>query len=167
MLNAVRTLLSQHSSASIVVTGHSLGAAQATFALVDIKTKINPSNHIIFYSFGSPRPGNQAFSDYVMTLYSDYKRVVHLNDCVPHLPLTAMGFNHAGEEIWYNDANNDGAYKICQNFIGKPENNQCSDTQIIDGAAAHIVYVGVPITKSCTQVAMINDEEYAKSFLME
>jgi putative lipase involved disintegration of autophagic bodies len=42
MLNAVKALYAAHSNAAVVVTGHSLGAAQATFALIDIKKTVNP-----------------------------------------------------------------------------------------------------------------------------
>lgn len=165
MLNAVKSLLAAHPSAQVAVTGHSLGAAQATFAFIDIKTKINPG-HVVFYSFGSPRPGNQAFSDYLMTMYGDYMRVVHLNDCVPHLPMTAMGFNHAGEEVWYNDSNNVSSFKICTNFVGKAENPTCSDTQLIDSATAHGVYMGIKVTGQCTQISF-DEEPQIKAFLTQ
>lgn len=158
MLNAVKSLHSAHPSAAVAVTGHSLGGAQATFAFIDIKNQVNPGS-LRFYTFGSPRPGNQQFSDYLMTMYGDYKRVVHLNDCVPHLPLTGMGFNHAGTEIWYNDASNNNNYKTCANTVGKPENPTCSDTQIIDGAAAHMVYMGIPLTTQCNVPSTENNYE--------
>ncbi len=57
-----------------------------------------------------------------MNLFPNYQRIVHLNDIVPHLPMIAMGFNHAGDEIWYNQANNAEAYIICQNKPSQPEN---------------------------------------------
>jgi Lipase (class 3) len=68
-----------------------------------------------FYTFGSPRVGNEIFSSFVMTEFADhaYKRVVHFNDIVPHLPLTAMDFNHAGDEIWYNDESEALSYVVC------------------------------------------------------
>lgn len=104
VLNAMRHLVSEHPSASILYTGHSLGAALVTFAAVDVQEEINPSNLVYFYSFGSPRTGNQAFSDHVMTLFPSYFRMTHAADIVPHLPMTQLGFNHAGTEVWYNKA---------------------------------------------------------------
>ena len=103
-LNAVSHLMSLHSTAKIIVTGHSLGAALATFAALDIKTMLQPKTQILFYSYGSPRAGDQGFSDYLMTQFpgTNYHRVVHTNDIVPHVPITVMGFNHGGNEVWYN-----------------------------------------------------------------
>ncbi len=104
MISAVRGYIADHPDATIIVTGHSLGAAMSTFAALDIKQQINPKNEIIFYSFGSPRTGNQAFTDYIFSQYPEgaYQRIVHYNDIVPHLPPTEMGFNHAGDEVFYN-----------------------------------------------------------------
>lgn len=57
MLGGVNNLLAAYPTAQVIVTGHSLGAAQATFALLDIKNIFNPE-HLVFYTFGSPRVGN-------------------------------------------------------------------------------------------------------------
>ena len=104
VIPAVQGYLNEHNDATIIVTGHSLGAAMSTFAALDIKQKIMVNNTFRFYSYGSPRTGNQEFSDYIFSMYPNgsYKRVVHYNDIVPHLPITEMGFNHAGDEIFYN-----------------------------------------------------------------
>jgi triacylglycerol lipase len=53
----VKNLLSAHFTASIFVTGHSLGGALATFAAADIKRSIG-SSKITIYTYGSPRTGN-------------------------------------------------------------------------------------------------------------
>lgn len=45
------------------MTGHSLGAAEATFAALDIKRTIGRVD--IFYNYGTPRIGNDKFADYV------------------------------------------------------------------------------------------------------
>ena len=43
VIAAVRDYLAEHLTASISVTGHSLGAALATFAVLDIKEQIKPT----------------------------------------------------------------------------------------------------------------------------
>jgi phospholipase A1 len=55
----------------MLITGHSLGAALATFAAVDIKENLNPKRAMHVYNFGSPRTGNQAFTDLVMGMYPE------------------------------------------------------------------------------------------------
>ena len=88
VISAVKSLLSLHTTAKILVTGHSLGAALATFAALDIKETLNPQRTLRLYNFGSPRTGNQLFADHVMTVLPEgtFFRVVHSNDIVPHLP---------------------------------------------------------------------------------
>jgi len=112
--SAVKTLLNLHGQDSpILFTGHSLGGALATFAILDIKNTLKPPGTLKFYSFGSPRIGNDVFTDYFMnTLPNVYQRVTHYTDVVVQIPPRQMGFNHAGNEVWYyNDKGLD--LKIC------------------------------------------------------
>jgi predicted lipase len=147
LISAVKQLLASHPSASILVAGHSLGAALATFAAVDIKETLNPKTNFKLYNFGSPRTGNQAFTDHVMRLFPEgtFYRVVHSNDIVPHLPVTGMGFNHAGTEVWYPATGTELGHQICQNSIGAPENPTCADTVPVwnYSNACHLIYVGI------------------------
>ncbi len=93
MLSAIQNLRTKHASAGIDVTGHSLGAAFATFAAVAIKRNYGFSS-FTFYTFGSPRVGNQAFSDYVFSQFPNglYQRVTHYNDVVPHVAPHFLSF---------------------------------------------------------------------------
>jgi len=117
VLSAVKALHVAHPTASFLFTGHSLGGALATFAGVDVKESISTSNAMSMYTFGSPRTGNQAFSDHVFALFGSngYQRVTHNNDVVPHLPPTPFGFNHAGDEVWYQNPGTDLSYTLCDN----------------------------------------------------
>jgi len=78
--------------------------------MLDIKRNVKFSNPIKFYSFGSPRLGNQVFTDYFMTLFTDetYQRITHYTDIVVQVPTRGMGFNHAGTEVWYYNDEHDG-----------------------------------------------------------
>jgi predicted lipase len=142
---ALKPLLEAHPEASILYTGHSLGAALATFAAVDVQEELQPRGEAFFYTFGSPRTGNQAFSDHVMTLHPNYFRMTHAADLVPHLPLSEMGFNHAGTEVWYRNPGLDMTHVLCVNGLGAPENDQCCDTIVIPNPNDHMQYVGIDL----------------------
>lgn len=75
----------------------------ATHALADfIKSKINVD---FFYTFGSPRVGDDNFSSYVKKIYTGFKaRVVNKHDPVPHLPFETWGFTHINTEVYYYES---------------------------------------------------------------
>lgn len=117
-METIRLLKDQHPSALIVVTGHSLGAALATFAAVDLITLFElPAEKFVFYNFGSPRTGNQAWTDLIFSLFpTGSYRITHSNDPVPQQPAMILGFSHFANEIWYNvDSNTDKSFKECEN----------------------------------------------------
>jgi hypothetical protein len=145
-------LISLHPKSQILVTGHSLGGALGTFAMLDIKRSLKFTNPIKFYSFGSPRVGNQAFTDYFMTMFADqtYQRLTHYTDVVVQVPPRQMGFNHPGSEVWYYNDAFDGLKKVCSSSIGQPESGWCADSYLFTtGIDAHLHYLGKPISGMC------------------
>jgi triacylglycerol lipase len=103
---------------TIVVTGHSLGAALATLAGTDLIK--NGYNNSIVYNFASPRIGDQTFVDIVNSSIKVY-RIVNESDLVPNLPLAVepnfvtptnpLIYAHCGElksfsENWFSILNN-------------------------------------------------------------
>ena len=83
------------------ITGHSLGAAVATVAALDIALK-NPqlSEQIRLYTYAGPRVGDPIFARKCSQLLPNSYRVVNLADSVPLVPSSKMGKNylHVGEE---------------------------------------------------------------------
>ena len=69
---------------------------QSTRAVQNIRVVGFPATH---YSFGSPRVGNQAFSDYVQSL-GVVQRITHYQDTVPHVPLESWSFVHVVNEVY-------------------------------------------------------------------
>lgn len=67
----------------IIVTGHSLGAAIATLAALDLKQ--SSYNNVVIYSFASPRIGDGAFISLVNTTLPLY-RFVNICDIIPNMP---------------------------------------------------------------------------------
>jgi hypothetical protein len=151
--SALSNLIALHPTSQILVTGHSLGGALGTFAMLDIKRNLKFSNPIKFYSFGSPRVGNQAFTDYFMSMFpaETYQRVTHYTDVIVQVPPRQMSFNHAGTEVWYYNDAFDGLRKVCTNYIGYVESGWCADSYLFTtGIDAHLNYLGKPISRMCT-----------------
>jgi feruloyl esterase len=96
--SAVATYVKDHPSAGVYVTGHSLGAALAALAALDLTLQQQPLKAV--YTFGQPRIGNQAFAHYLnQTLAAPLFRVVHHRDPIPHLPAQEWGFYHPPTEV--------------------------------------------------------------------
>eukprot|EP00121_Abeoforma_whisleri_P015060 Awhi_evm1s13885 len=41
-------------------------------------------------------------------------RVTHATDVIPHYPLQSMGYNHFGNELWFDKRNNIESRKYCE-----------------------------------------------------
>jgi hypothetical protein len=66
-----------------------------------------------------------------------------------------QGFNHAGEEIWYNDDHAVFQHVFCQYSQGKPEDESCSDSLYVFDPSAHMTYLGIGIIDQCDTPAYI------------
>ncbi|KAK7749772.1 hypothetical protein SLS53_000351 [Cytospora paraplurivora] len=87
-----------HPNYTLVVTGHSLGAAVGTLAAVELRNKGYACD---LYTYGSPRVGNLAFVEYVNSQAGAEYRVTHYDDPVPRLPpMSLFGYFHTSPELW-------------------------------------------------------------------
>lgn len=94
----VRELLAAHPNASVMVTGHSLGAAVAAICAFELEF-LDKVQVEALYTFGEPRVGNADFSGVLHNSSIDVFRVTHFRDVVPHLPPTWIGFQHTTREV--------------------------------------------------------------------
>jgi type II secretory pathway pseudopilin PulG len=133
--NAVEAQLKAIKATRVIFTGHSLGAALATLALVDIAPTISVPSFL--YNYGSPRVGNLQFMTYYQSLVSTSYRIVNRADIVPHVPTVSMGFHHVAQEVWWNTVTH---YKICDN---SGEDKTCSDSVLIPNIQDHLDYLGI------------------------
>ena len=119
-----RQLLKQPNNTKIFVTGHSLGAALAAHCAAELGASRHSLGFPIagVYTFGQPRVGNQAFADFYMTGTHVSWRLTHHKDPVPHLPMEALGFQHVGTEVYFNEDNSQ--FKVCD---GTAEDHSCAD----------------------------------------
>lgn len=77
----------------VIVNGHSLGGAVATLSALDLKADL-------CVTFGSPRVGDDVFSQYYDAIYRHrHLRVVHSNDVVPRVPC-AFNYRHCGTLVY-------------------------------------------------------------------
>lgn len=138
MLIALKNYKNLHSSASISVTGHSLGAALAalcTAELTHLGYKLKPT-----YNYGMPRLGDDNFYKwyYGSSNIAGTFRVVHHKDPVPHVPFNNWGFHHFPYEVFYEDDYT--KYKVCDTTGEDPTcgNKYAVDANVVD----HARYMG-------------------------
>lgn len=83
------------------ITGHSLGAAIATLAAMEI-VQIAPQfqDKIQLYAYAGPRVGSQTFAKIHSQLIPNSYRIVNLGDSVPLVPPITLGnsYTHLGQE---------------------------------------------------------------------
>jgi len=106
-------------SCPIYLTGHSLGAALATVAAVDL-SRLGLTITQLF-TMGSPRVGNSAFAKYFGSFKISSLRLVNEGDIVPHLPGQAFGYHHIPTESWFHN----GVFVPCND---SGEDPKCSDS---------------------------------------
>merc|ERR1712065_14072 len=87
----------------VIVTGHSLGAALATIAAVDLTLMNLDGLKVRLFNFGSPRVANEKGAEFFSTRLSEKYRVTRVKDVVPHLPFS-VAFSHISGEF-YQDEN--------------------------------------------------------------
>ncbi|CAN0128907.1 unnamed protein product, partial [Hapterophycus canaliculatus] len=93
LADRILKLADYHPTFTILVTGHSLGAAAAAVCATDLTQRLGiESERVLLYTLGEPRTGDGVFAtgleDYVGTAY----RIVHHRDVVPHLALCCHGW---------------------------------------------------------------------------
>ncbi|KAK0215107.1 Alpha/Beta hydrolase protein [Armillaria fumosa] len=137
VLSSVQSALTSTGAQSVVVTGHSLGAALATLDALMFRDALTNIS-IQTTTFGSPRVGDQAFANFVDSSLSNegFARITNKADPVPHLPPLFLDFVHAQGEVHLGDA---GAV-LCEGQENKSD--ACADgvgpLAIADGVGDHI-----------------------------
>jgi triacylglycerol lipase len=94
----------------IYITGHSLGGALAQIA----SAVLGDDQVAACYTFGSPRVGNIYFDLWVKP--PSY-RLVNYADIVPQVPLSVMGYRHAGDPRYLPDVAIDSPYRFEPNLL--------------------------------------------------
>ena len=138
MINDLKSLKGKYPNAKVVISGHSLGGAMSNFAYIDACDALGQVD--LFITFGGPRVGDSTFAAYLTSKpcgVTEKIRVVHNRDPVPHVPPTLFGFQHANEEVWYDEGSK--TYVTCP----QPEQSNCSSQilEILLNPIDHIDYL--------------------------
>lgn len=146
--NAVRKARKLHGHSDVVVTGHSMGGALASFCALDLAMSFG-SNNVHLMTFGQPRVGNAAFASYFAQYVPYTVRMTHERDIVPHLPpyfffLAKLTYKHFPREVWEHEVDGNTTYQVCD---GSGEDPNCcrSVFALFWSASDHLTYMGVEI----------------------
>lgn len=104
---ALKAAREKYPGYKVHLIGHSLGGAVAALAALELRLGLG-WHDVLVTTFGEPRVGNQKLADYVDRAFRlldqteedrlSYRRVTHVGDPVPLLPLSEWGYrSHAGE----------------------------------------------------------------------
>ncbi|OJD40793.1 lipase class 3 [Diplodia corticola] len=139
VVDAIETAKAANPSYQIVATGHSLGGAVATLAAADLR---NSGYDVALYTYGAPRIGPAALSDYITAQGNNY-RVTHLNDPVPRLPTLNMGYVHISPEYYISSANDVAVTANDINtYVGNSNLSGNAQWGLAVDVAAHLWYFG-------------------------
>lgn len=145
-------------SGKLIITGHSLGAAQATHCAIALHTHGLAIDHL--YTMGQPRVGNDAFANWYDRLGLDHWRVTHHRDPIPHLPWRGLGnYKQVLREAYYKDANADSPTKLCD--PGFAEDPTCADQFNDELSTLHITdhwsYLGFSFAADVIRCTLSDD----------
>ncbi|KAI0295641.1 Alpha/Beta hydrolase protein [Multifurca ochricompacta] len=101
VLSAVKSGLQSTGLKSVLVTGHSLGAAIATMDALMLRQNLDPSTAIKTVVFGLPRGGNQAYANLIDSTFGsgEFTYVTHGHDPVPNVPPRLLDYQHSSGEV--------------------------------------------------------------------
>jgi len=151
VVTALMALAQEKSGYSIVVTGHSLGAAASNIAALDLLVNQGYTS-VQVQNFGCPRVGDSTYSAYWNSIVGNSMRMTHDADIVPHLPPQLFNFQHETTEVWGTDS----GYTVCNGN----EDPTCSDSvPVLDYSVSdHLSYMGVSCCDGPTaNIAMPNN----------
>lgn len=140
---SIRDVLWRHPGAPVYCAGHSLGAALATIAALDLR-KVVGIEDVRLYTFGSPRVGNYVFARWFETIVTEHWRFTHNRDIVPSVAPTYMGFWHVSREVWIVDyaVTNETLVGFCDST---GEDSRCHNSQCLLGLCSsigdHLLYL--------------------------
>jgi len=152
ILAATKALVTRYPKFSVLVTGHSLGAAIASLTASAISAAKIVSSPLALYTFGEPRVGDFEFARTFDKMIPNAWRTIHYIDPFPHIPLCEyilvngpipvcnpcahpdIFSYHQGTEVWYNITASkfspQDPHTVCQTGWPYNEALDCSTGQV-------------------------------------
>ncbi|KHG24732.1 Lipase [Gossypium arboreum] len=156
----------------IMVTGHSMGGAMASFCALDLVVN-HEAKSVQVITFGQPRIGNAAFASFYAKLVPNTIRVTNDHDIVPHLPpyyyyFPQKTYHHFPREVWlYSLGLGSLVYRVEKVCDGSGEDPTCSRSVTGNSIMDHLNYYGVDLMcqewRSCRIVMDPRVAEYGKT----
>ncbi|XVE65664.1 hypothetical protein DITRI_Ditri08aG0018300 [Diplodiscus trichospermus] len=172
ILYAVKKAKELYGDLDVMVTGHSMGGAMASFCALDL-TVNHEAKNVQVMTFGQPRIGNAAFASYYGKLVPNTIRVTNGHDIVPHLPpyyyyFPRKTYHHFPREVWlYNLGLGSLVYNFEKVCDGSGEDPACSRSVTGNSIVDHLNYYGVDLMcqqwRSCRIVMDPRVAEYGKT----
>jgi len=136
ILPLIFNYINHYPNRKIWLTGHSLGAAMATYITQELE--FAGYNTAMLFTYGSPRVGSH---DYVEDFKTEHHRFVNCNDIVTTVPPTVLGYNHHGQLHYINFYGNIRALTWWQRFKDKlrAHKRAWSKGQWFDGIYDHSI----------------------------
>ncbi|XP_077240534.1 putative feruloyl esterase A isoform X2 [Tasmannia lanceolata] len=150
VLQAVERAKKLYGDIGIMITGHSMGGAMASFCALDLTVNHGEQN-VEVITFGQPRIGNSAFATYFSEQVPNTIRVTNNHDMVPHLPpyytcFPQKTYHHFPTEVWLHDIGLGtlvyAVEKVCDD---SGEDPSCSRSVKGNSISDHLVYFGVEL----------------------
>jgi predicted lipase len=132
----------------IMVTGHSMGGAMASFCALDLVVNFGLKD-VTLMTFGQPRIGNAVFASNFKGHLPNAIRVTNAHDIVPHLPpyyryFPQKTYHHFPREVWiHNVGLGTFEYSIEEICDDSGEDPTCSRSVSGNSVQDHIHYLGI------------------------
>ncbi|CAL5084599.1 unnamed protein product [Urochloa decumbens] len=168
--SAVHKARKAYEDINVIVTGHSMGGAMASFCALDLAMKLG-SDSVQLMTFGQPRVGNAAFASYFAKYVPNTIRVTHGHDIVPHLPpyfsfLSHLTYHHFPREVWVHDSEGNTTEKICDDSGEDPDCCRCVSMFSLS-IQDHFTYLGVDMEADDWSTCRIIAAQSVKQFQKE
>lgn len=148
VINGVQRAKELFGDLKIIVLGHSMGGAMASFCALDLRVHHNVGD-VQVMTFGQPRIGNAVFASYYTQVVPNTIRVTHEHDMVPHLPpyyphFPRKTYHHFPREVWLHETGFGMlVYTVDKVCDGSGEDPSCSRSVMGNSILDHLNYYNV------------------------